>query len=74
MTYHCGDGYELVGKLERFCQADGSWTPKELPSCVCEYTATTTDDEAVVRNVDDDVDVNGANATAVPRNGTAVLC
>lgn len=36
VTYHCSDGYELVGKTERFCQADGSWTPKELPTCVCE--------------------------------------
>ncbi|XP_058446633.1 sushi, von Willebrand factor type A, EGF and pentraxin domain-containing protein 1 isoform X1 [Malaya genurostris] len=34
VTYHCGDGYELVGKAERYCQADGSWTPKELPTCV----------------------------------------
>lgn len=37
ITYHCGEGYELVGKLERFCQADGAWSPKELPSCVCKY-------------------------------------
>lgn len=37
VTYHCGEGYELVGKSERYCQADGSWTPKELPTCVCEY-------------------------------------
>jgi len=35
VTYHCGEGYELVGKQERFCQADGAWTPKELPTCVC---------------------------------------
>ncbi|XP_038108340.1 uncharacterized protein LOC6031316 isoform X1 [Culex quinquefasciatus] len=34
VTYHCGEGYELVGKSERYCQADGSWTPKELPTCV----------------------------------------
>ncbi|XP_021700723.1 sushi, von Willebrand factor type A, EGF and pentraxin domain-containing protein 1 [Aedes aegypti] len=34
VTYHCGEGYELVGKAERYCQADGSWTPKELPTCV----------------------------------------
>ncbi|XP_050076471.1 uncharacterized protein LOC126563780 [Anopheles maculipalpis] len=34
VTYHCGEGYELVGRAERYCQADGSWTPKELPTCV----------------------------------------
>jgi len=37
ITYNCGTGYELVGKHERYCQSDGSWTPKELPTCVCEY-------------------------------------
>lgn len=36
ITYHCAENYELVGKSERFCQADGTWTPKELPTCVCE--------------------------------------
>ncbi|XP_055372262.1 uncharacterized protein LOC129606153 isoform X4 [Condylostylus longicornis] len=34
ITYHCGEGYELVGKQDRYCQADGNWTPKELPTCV----------------------------------------
>ncbi|KAM8716457.1 hypothetical protein ACLKA7_003348 [Drosophila subpalustris] len=34
ITYNCGNGYELVGKHERYCQSDGSWTPKELPTCV----------------------------------------
>ncbi|KAK7593077.1 hypothetical protein V9T40_007829 [Parthenolecanium corni] len=35
-TYHCEDGYELVpeGRAEKICQADGTWSPKELPSCV----------------------------------------
>lgn len=35
-TYHCEDGYELVpeGRAEKTCQADGTWSPKELPSCV----------------------------------------
>lgn len=37
ITYHCGDGYELVGKQAADCQADGAWSPKELPTCVCEY-------------------------------------
>ncbi|KAK9874005.1 hypothetical protein WA026_002356 [Henosepilachna vigintioctopunctata] len=34
ITYHCAENYELVGKNERFCQADGTWTLKELPTCV----------------------------------------
>ncbi|XP_055836600.1 protein lev-9-like isoform X4 [Episyrphus balteatus] len=34
VVYNCGNGYELVGKHERYCQANGSWTPKELPTCV----------------------------------------
>ncbi|XP_055302678.1 protein lev-9 isoform X3 [Sitodiplosis mosellana] len=34
ITYHCGEGYELVGKSERFCQATGDWSPKEMPTCV----------------------------------------
>lgn len=35
ITYHCGEGYELVGKQAADCQADGAWSPKELPTCVC---------------------------------------
>ncbi|XP_075238075.1 hig-anchoring scaffold protein isoform X6 [Lycorma delicatula] len=34
VSYHCADGFELVGRSERFCQADGTWSPKELPACV----------------------------------------
>ncbi|VVC93465.1 unnamed protein product [Leptidea sinapis] len=30
----CGQGFELVGKAERYCQSDGAWAPKELPTCV----------------------------------------
>lgn len=37
ISYSCGAGYELVGKFERSCQSDGSWIPKELPTCVCKY-------------------------------------
>lgn len=37
INYNCGTGYELVGKQERTCQSDGSWAPKELPTCVCKY-------------------------------------
>lgn len=31
---YLGEGYELVGKQEKYCQADGAWSPKELPTCV----------------------------------------
>ncbi|XP_043258716.1 uncharacterized protein LOC122400968 [Colletes gigas] len=34
VSYHCADGYELVGKAEKLCLADGTWTPKESPQCV----------------------------------------
>lgn len=34
ISYHCSEGYELVGKSDRFCQATGDWSPKELPTCV----------------------------------------
>ncbi|KAF6197722.1 hypothetical protein GE061_008688, partial [Apolygus lucorum] len=32
--YHCMQGYELVGRGERTCQADGTWLPREMPACV----------------------------------------
>ncbi|XP_025833136.1 sushi, von Willebrand factor type A, EGF and pentraxin domain-containing protein 1 isoform X2 [Agrilus planipennis] len=38
INYHCADGYELVGRQERVCQADGLWFPKELPTCVRDAT------------------------------------
>ncbi|XP_054009771.1 uncharacterized protein LOC128893059 [Hylaeus anthracinus] len=34
VSYHCAVGYELVGKAEKLCLADGTWTPKESPQCV----------------------------------------
>ncbi|PBC31645.1 Sushi, von Willebrand factor type A, EGF and pentraxin domain-containing protein [Apis cerana cerana] len=34
VSYHCADGYELVGKAEKLCLEDGTWTPKESPQCV----------------------------------------
>lgn len=38
VEYHCAEGYELVGRAERYCQADGTWSPRELPSCVRKLT------------------------------------
>ncbi|XP_015108907.1 uncharacterized protein LOC107035827 [Diachasma alloeum] len=34
VSYHCADGHELVGRAEKVCLADGTWTPKDLPQCV----------------------------------------
>lgn len=42
ITYHCSEGYDLVGKSERFCQAQGDWSPKELPTCVRKYSELVT--------------------------------
>lgn len=47
ITYHCGDGYELVGKQAADCQADGTWSAKEIPTCVCKYTSLTGNDCAL---------------------------
>lgn len=34
MSYHCANEYELIGRAEKICLADGSWMPKESPQCV----------------------------------------
>ena len=34
VTYSCYPGFDLVGRANRYCQADGTWTPQELPICV----------------------------------------
>lgn len=34
VAYHCITDYELVGKSEKICLADGTWSPKESPQCV----------------------------------------
>lgn len=34
VSYHCADGHRLQGKSERICLADGTWSPKDLPTCV----------------------------------------
>ncbi|XP_017753023.1 PREDICTED: uncharacterized protein LOC108545755 [Eufriesea mexicana] len=34
VSHHCADGYELVGKAEKLCLSNGTWTPKESPQCV----------------------------------------
>ena len=37
ISYSCRAGYELVGRQHRYCQADGSWSPRILPECVRKY-------------------------------------
>ena len=39
ISYACRPGYELVGREHRYCQADGSWSPRILPECVRKYHA-----------------------------------
>ena len=34
ISYKCRAGYELDGRQHRYCQADGSWSPRLLPECV----------------------------------------
>ncbi|XP_046420389.1 protein lev-9-like [Neodiprion fabricii] len=34
VSYHCAQDFEMVGKEEKVCTADGTWTPKESPQCV----------------------------------------
>ena len=34
VTYSCQPGFDLIGRANRYCQADGTWTPVELPVCV----------------------------------------
>ncbi|KAL2719515.1 protein lev-9 [Vespula squamosa] len=34
VSYHCANEYELIGRAEKICLADGSWMPKESPQCV----------------------------------------
>ena len=38
ISYKCRAGYELDGREYRYCQADGSWSPRILPECVRKYT------------------------------------
>ncbi|XP_012252117.2 protein lev-9-like isoform X1 [Athalia rosae] len=34
VSYHCAQDFELVGRREKVCSAEGTWTPKESPQCV----------------------------------------
>ena len=33
ISYTCQSGFTLSGRKHRYCQADGSWSPTELPDC-----------------------------------------
>ena len=37
ISYKCRAGYELDGRQHRYCQADGSWSPRILPQCVRKF-------------------------------------
>lgn len=54
ISYSCRAGYELVGRQHRYCQADGSWSPRILPECVpiqCEVPANPVNGRAVYSSV-----------------------
>merc|ERR1719204_1056990 len=34
ITYDCQPGFQLVGGATKICQADGTWTQTELPTCI----------------------------------------
>jgi len=34
ITYRCQPGFELIGQAAHYCQSDGTWTPRDLPTCV----------------------------------------
>ena len=34
INYDCQPGFQLVGSSTRICQADGTWTQNELPTCI----------------------------------------
>ena len=43
VTYSCDPGFDLVGRANRYCQADGTWTPQELPICVRKFISSAPD-------------------------------
>lgn len=54
ISYGCRAGYELVGRQHRYCQADGSWSPRILPECVpiqCEIPHNPENGRAVYASV-----------------------
>ena len=34
MRYKCEPGFTVVGRKSILCQADGTWTRSELPTCI----------------------------------------
>ena len=54
VSYHCAEGFELVGRKERLCQPDGQWNPHELPSCVRKLqTSIPLERFTIVQNIQD---------------------
>ncbi|RWS31979.1 hypothetical protein B4U80_04838 [Leptotrombidium deliense] len=44
LTYQCNEGYELVGRANRYCQSNGQWSGV-LPSCRRKYITYKQDDD-----------------------------
>ncbi len=69
ISYSCRPGYELVGRQHRYCQADGSWSPRILPECVRKCTDGATGNRipliAPIAAIQCDVPGNPVNGRAV---------
>ncbi|XP_042217249.1 complement factor H-like isoform X2 [Homarus americanus] len=33
VTYHCRPGFSMEGRSKYYCQHDGTWNPRDLPTC-----------------------------------------
>lgn len=54
ISYKCRAGYELDGRQHRYCQADGSWSPRLLPQCLpiqCERPSNPLNGRAIYDSV-----------------------
>lgn len=58
-TYECAKEYELVGRAERTCQADGTWSPKDLPTCVRKWRSEGADSAGSAKGRAGGVDEGG---------------
>jgi len=50
ITYDCQPGFQVVGSATKICQADGTWTQSELPTCIpvqCDIPPNPTNGKAI---------------------------